>query len=189
MEDRTHRARESAGRELASRSIRLALAARGSVQGYLSMSRRDREGAPHPVDLHVGLRVRALRRQAGLSLTRLAGRVGVAFQQLQKYEAGANRISASMLFDLARALKVPVASFYEGLGGLGGPCLPGHEMPGKLHTFLASPGGPELLDAFLALPRPAQRHLAGLAQAIATTPTAEEGAPRHAVRLRRARAG
>lgn len=151
------------------------------------MSRRDREGAPHPVDLHVGLRVRAARQQAGLSLTRLAGRVGIAFQQLQKYESGANRISASMLFDLARALKVPVASFYEGLGGPAGACLPGQGIPGKLRVLLASPGGPELLDAFLALPRPAQQHLAGLAQVIATT--AEAGALGHAVRLSSAGAG
>ena len=131
------------------------------------MSRRERSGAPHPVDLHVGQRLRAARRQAGVSLTALAGRVGVAFQQLQKYEAGANRVSASTLFDLARALKVPVASFYEGLDETLGPRRPDQEIAARVHAVLATPGGPGLLDAFLALPRPARRHLAGLVQALA----------------------
>jgi len=126
------------------------------------MSRREREGAPHPVDLHVGRRVRAARQHAGISLTKLAGRVGVAFQQLQKYEAGANRISASMLFDIARALKVPVAAFYEGLGDAAGACRFDVTRAAQLHAVLASPGGPELLEAFLALPPPAQLHLAAL---------------------------
>lgn len=142
------------------------------------MSRRDREGAPHPVDLHVGLRVRALRQQAGLSLTRLAGRVGVAFQQLQKYEAGANRISASMLYELAKALKVPVAAFYEGLGGPG-LCGCDHEIMARLRIVLAAKGGHDLLEAFLALPPPARWHLVGLAKAIA----AQAGEPTHS-RLR-----
>lgn len=70
---------------------------------------------PHRVDVHVGTRVRILRRAAGMSQEALADRLGLTFQQVQKYERGANRISASKLFDIAAALNVPVSSFFEGL--------------------------------------------------------------------------
>jgi len=133
------------------------------------MSHRDRDGAPHPVDVQVGARVRWARQQAGLSLATLAARVGVAFQQLQKYEAGANRISASMLYELAVALKVPVATFFEGPGALpGGPPVSG-ERAARLQDILSCAERAQLLDAFLALPRAAQVHLLGLARALAPT--------------------
>lgn len=105
-----------------------------------------------------------------MPLHTLAGRVGVAFQQLQKYEAGSNRVSASMLFDLARALKAPVASFYDGLEEPCGPRRPDQEIAARVHAVLATPGGADLLDAFLALPRPARRHLAGLVRALVPDP-------------------
>lgn len=130
------------------------------------MSHRDREGAPHPVDVHVGGRVRAARLKARLSLTALATRVGVAFQQLQKYERGANRISASMLYELARALKAPVASFFDGLPPAGQAAGLDAARAARLEALLACPGGLELLDSFLALPAPAQVHLKALLQAL-----------------------
>jgi len=80
-----------------------------------------RGGPPHPVDIHVGQRMRALRRAAGLSLDALSVQVGVAYQQLQKYERGANRISASSLYEVARALGHPVSAFFDGLPGLQPP--------------------------------------------------------------------
>ena len=78
--------------------------------------REDATPAPHRVDVHVGARVRILRRASGMSQEALADRLGLTFQQVQKYERGANRISASKLFEIAAALNVPVSSFFEGLG-------------------------------------------------------------------------
>ena len=67
------------------------------------------------IDLHIGRRLRARRRTLGLSQPQLAEAVGVKFQQIQKYECGEDRISASRLWGLCRALKIPVDYFYEGL--------------------------------------------------------------------------
>src|ERR1700681_1887306 len=67
----------------------------------------------HPVDRSVGRRIRILRVSRGLSQTALASQLGLTFQQLQKYEKGTNRISASRLHDIARILGVEVASFFE----------------------------------------------------------------------------
>ncbi len=71
----------------------------------------------HPVDVHVGQRVRQRRWMIGMTQQQLAERVGIKFQQIQKYETGANRISASRLWDVAATLEVPVAFFFEGLDG------------------------------------------------------------------------
>ncbi|OWU86556.1 Cro/Cl family transcriptional regulator [Oceanicola sp. 22II-s10i] len=69
----------------------------------------------HPVDVHVGKRVRHRRWLVGMTQQQLAERVGIKFQQIQKYETGANRISASRLWDIADALDVPISFFFEGL--------------------------------------------------------------------------
>jgi transcriptional regulator with XRE-family HTH domain len=69
----------------------------------------------HPVDVHVGKRVRHRRWLTGMTQQQLAEKVGIKFQQIQKYETGANRISASRLWDIADALDVPVSFFFEGL--------------------------------------------------------------------------
>lgn len=71
----------------------------------------------HPVDSHVGRRLRARRRLLGLTQEKLAQAVNIRFQQIQKYESGANRISASRLWSLAKALKVNVSYFFEGMNG------------------------------------------------------------------------
>ncbi len=70
-------------------------------------------GTPHPVDVHVGARVRVRRTLLGMTQTSLGEAIGLTFQQMQKYERGANRISASRLFDLSRLLDVPVEHFFE----------------------------------------------------------------------------
>lgn len=67
------------------------------------------------IDLYVGKRLRRRRRLLGLTQQQLAESVGIRFQQIQKYECGANRISASRLFELSEALHVPVQYFYDGL--------------------------------------------------------------------------
>ena len=69
----------------------------------------------HPVDVHVGKRIRHRRWLVGMTQQQLAERVGIKFQQIQKYETGANRVSASRLWDIADALEVPVSFFFEGL--------------------------------------------------------------------------
>jgi transcriptional regulator with XRE-family HTH domain len=68
---------------------------------------------PNPVDIHVGGRVRFRRMLLGMSQERLGERLGLTFQQVQKYEKGINRIGASRLFDLSQVLGVPVQFFYD----------------------------------------------------------------------------
>lgn len=69
----------------------------------------------HPTDVHVGLRIRQRRALLGMSQTTLAKAVGLTFQQIQKYENGANRTGASRLYEFARVLDVPVSHFFDGL--------------------------------------------------------------------------
>ncbi|GAA6163141.1 helix-turn-helix transcriptional regulator [Pelagimonas sp. KU-00592-HH] len=71
----------------------------------------------HPVDVHVGKRIRQRRWLTGMTQQQLANQVGIKFQQIQKYETGANRVSASRLWDIADALDVPVSFFFEGIEG------------------------------------------------------------------------
>lgn len=104
------------------------------------------ETAIHPVDRHVGARMRLRRRMMGMSQQDLSGAIGLTFQQLQKYEKGTNRISASKLHGVACALKVPVGYFFEGLGDDAEGPSPEPERTAQ--TFLATKDGFELADAF-----------------------------------------
>lgn len=70
---------------------------------------------PHPVDVNVGKRIRHRRWLVGMTQQQLAAQVGIKFQQIQKYETGANRVSASRLWEIGDALGVHVAFFFEGL--------------------------------------------------------------------------
>lgn len=72
-------------------------------------------GRPHPVDVHVGGRVRMRRTLLGMSQEKLGEAIGLTFQQVQKYERGTNRIGASRLYDLSKVLDVPVGFFFEEL--------------------------------------------------------------------------
>ena len=80
--------------------------------------------SPNPIDVHVGSRVRMRRMLVGMSQEKLGDSLGLTFQQVQKYEKGANRIGASRLFQISRVLGVPISFFYEGLTGDG----EGHEV-------------------------------------------------------------
>lgn len=90
-----------------------------------------RGGKPNPIDIHVGGRVRLRRMLLGFSQEKLGDALGLTFQQVQKYERGANRIGASRLFDLSRVLDVPVSFFFDDMpeekGGDGSaqPAVPG----------------------------------------------------------------
>jgi transcriptional regulator with XRE-family HTH domain len=71
------------------------------------------QGFPNPIDVHVGARIRQRRTLLGMSQEKLGEAIGLTFQQVQKYERGANRVGSSRLFDLARVLDVPVSYFFE----------------------------------------------------------------------------
>lgn len=75
---------------------------------------------PNPIDIHVGARVRLRRTLLGMSQERLGEALGLTFQQVQKYERGANRVGASRLFELAKALGVPVSYFFDDMSEEGG---------------------------------------------------------------------
>lgn len=75
----------------------------------------DTERHPNPIDLHVGRRIRQRRRLLGVTQERLAEDLGLTFQQVQKYERGANRVSASKLYEVARSLRTTIGHFFEGL--------------------------------------------------------------------------
>jgi transcriptional regulator with XRE-family HTH domain len=75
--------------------------------------RRRKSDQPNPIDVHVGMRVRLRRTLLGMSQEKLGDALGLTFQQVQKYERGANRIGASRLFDLSRVLDVPVSFFFD----------------------------------------------------------------------------
>jgi transcriptional regulator with XRE-family HTH domain len=74
---------------------------------------RTPSGKPNPIDVHVGARVRLRRTLLGMSQEKLGEALGLTFQQVQKYERGANRVGASRLFDLSRVLDVPVSFFFD----------------------------------------------------------------------------
>ena len=78
-----------------------------------SSGRMASKGFPNPIDIHVGNRIRLRRTLLGLSQERLADALGLTFQQVQKYERGANRVSSSRLYDLARTLDVSLSYFFE----------------------------------------------------------------------------
>ncbi|MEO5372813.1 MAG: helix-turn-helix domain-containing protein [Alphaproteobacteria bacterium] len=89
------------------RAVRESGAARVSTRG------RTATGSPNPIDVHVGGRVRLRRTLLGMSQEKLGDAIGLTFQQVQKYERGANRIGASRLWDLSRVLDVPVSFFFD----------------------------------------------------------------------------
>lgn len=123
----------------------------------------DRDG-PHPVDRHVGLRIRMRRKEMGVSQERLAEALGITFQQVQKYERGANRVSASKLWEIAGALRTPVSYFYDGLDGQAGVGA----QQSSAQAFLSSSEGLELLAAFPRISEPAiRRKLVELVRVVA----------------------
>ncbi|MEE3626249.1 helix-turn-helix transcriptional regulator [Nitrospirillum sp. BR 11752] len=88
-----------------------------AVVARRSTGGRPRIGKPNPIDVHVGSRVRLRRTLLGMSQEKLGEAIGLTFQQVQKYERGANRIGASRLFDLSRVLDVPVSFFFDDMAG------------------------------------------------------------------------
>jgi transcriptional regulator with XRE-family HTH domain len=108
---------------------------------------------PNPIDKHVGSRVRMRRMMLGMSQTNLADAFGLTFQQVQKYEKGTNRISASRLQQTAHVLQVPVEFFFEGAPSVpGAPRTKGTlPMPDYAADFLATSDGLALTKAFIKI--------------------------------------
>ncbi len=108
---------------------------------------------PNPIDRHVGARVRMRRLMVGLSQSKLAESLSVTFQQVQKYEKGANRIGASRLQQLARVLDVPPSFFFEGAPGVTPSGVGFNEDPGNAFVvdFLSTAEGLQLNRAFSAI--------------------------------------
>jgi transcriptional regulator with XRE-family HTH domain len=75
--------------------------------------RKSEDEGPSPIDVHVGTRVRLRRTLLGMSQGKLGEMIGLTFQQVQKYERGANRIGSSRLYDLSRVLDVPISFFFD----------------------------------------------------------------------------
>ncbi|ATC25648.1 XRE family transcriptional regulator [Caulobacter vibrioides] len=124
--------------------------------------------SPDPVDIHVGRRLRMRRKDLGYSQQALADALGLTFQQVQKYEGGSNRISASKLHGAAMFLKTPVAFFFEGLEDPEGVDGTAAELANEMASFWSLPGGPDLARAFSAIESVGMRkHLLDLARAIA----------------------
>jgi transcriptional regulator with XRE-family HTH domain len=113
------------------------------------------ERAPNPVDLHVGARIRMRRKLLGVSQEKLAEQLGLTFQQVQKYERGANRVSASKLYEIAKALQTSVSYFFDGLAETGGDARSGALEGGSefMHELVMTPEGLELAALFPKLKR------------------------------------
>lgn len=89
------------------------------------------QGGSHPIDAHIGARVRLRRNMLGLSETQLADALGLTFQQVQRYERGANRVGASRLLELARVLDVPIGFFYDDTDPVRAPAMTGFVAPAR----------------------------------------------------------
>ena len=115
------------------------------------------------IDVHLGKRLRRRRRLLGLTQQQLAGACGVRFQQIQKYECGANRISAARLWQLSEALEVPVAYFYDGLSAAAQEQAAECESSGEV---LASKETMDLIRAYYQLGERPRRRLLDLAKSL-----------------------
>lgn len=110
-----------------------------------------------PVDAHIGQRIRARRGMLNMSQTDLGQRIGLTFQQVQKYENGSNRVSVSRLVQMAAVLQVPITFFIDGLPAAKGGKVDLTGTPDIVGAFFALPHARELADAFIALENTEQR--------------------------------
>ncbi|UAL10735.1 helix-turn-helix domain-containing protein [Caulobacter segnis] len=133
----------------------------------------DAERHPNPVDLHVGARIRMRRKILGVSQERLAEDLGLTFQQIQKYERGANRVSASKLYEIAKSLQSSVAYFFEGLADTTREGVAEGGEP-FVHDFLMTSEGLELAALFPRITRPkVRRRILELVRSMAEEEAAE----------------
>jgi transcriptional regulator with XRE-family HTH domain len=116
-----------------------------------------RTKGPNPIDTHVGSRLRMRRMMLGMSQEKLGDALGITFQQVQKYEKGMNRISASRLQQASHILHVSAPFFFEGAQG---GHIEGSDTlsPTYIDDFVSSQDGLRLIKAFTRIARPAVRH-------------------------------
>jgi len=114
----------------------------------------------HPVDVHVGKRIRHRRWMVGMTQQQLADAVGIKFQQIQKYETGMNRVSASRLWDVARTLGVQIGFFFEGLNGEDAADV------GIQSDVMANKEAMELIRAYYSIPEAQRKRLFDLARVL-----------------------
>ncbi|WP_299730155.1 helix-turn-helix transcriptional regulator [uncultured Tateyamaria sp.] len=118
----------------------------------------------HSVDVHVGKRIRQRRWLIGMTQQTLADLVGIKFQQIQKYETGSNRVSASRLWDIGEAMGVPVAFFFEGIKDENG-----HPAAGQADAapdMLSDKEAMDLVRTYYAIPENQRRRLFELARVL-----------------------
>ncbi len=124
---------------------------------------------PNPVDIHVGSRIRLRRTMVGMSQEKLGDACGITFQQIQKYEKGANRVGASRLQQIASVLNVPIAFFFQDALGeeASGPETTA-DSSNVVIEFLSSSEGLQLNRAFVQIANPkVRRKIVDLVKAIA----------------------
>ena len=114
----------------------------------------------HPVDAHVGKRIRHRRWMVGMTQQQLADKVGIKFQQIQKYETGMNRVSASRLWDVADALGVAISLLLRRAGRRSGRCGYGQG------DMMADKEALELVRSYYAIPEAQRRRLFDLARVL-----------------------
>ena len=121
------------------------------------------EDGPREIDVHVGQRVRQRRVLCGLSQTDLANAIGLTFQQLQKYERGMNRISASKLWQISQVLVVPVQWFFKEFAE------PKDEDDKRKESFQMKRETLELVRNYVAAPADVQQKFLSLVKSIANS--------------------
>jgi len=117
----------------------------------------------HPVDEHVGKRLRQRRWLVGMTQQQLAEHVGIKFQQIQKYETGANRVSASRLWDIASTLDVSINFFFDGLQAEEGVKIQSDAIPSDL---MGDKEALDLVRSYYAIPENQRRRLFDLARVL-----------------------
>jgi transcriptional regulator with XRE-family HTH domain len=132
---------------------------------------------PNPVDVHVGTRLRARRRELGMSQEDLGAAVGITFQQIQKYEKGANRVSASRLQQFSDIMKVPVASWFEHVPSANPrKALSETVSIDEISTFLAAPDGQAFAKALMRIKNlPLRKSVCALVEQLAESASCSQG--------------
>jgi transcriptional regulator with XRE-family HTH domain len=152
------------------------------AKGRNKRSGRAKSDGPNPVDVLVGARVRLRRNMQGLSQEKLGEAIGLTFQQVQKYERGANRIGASRLLEIARVLDVPVTFFFDNVDPVRAPAIPQgfavHAIEALEADPLHVPETRELVGAFYDIQDAiVRRRLLDLAKTLVAQPGSDAALP------------
>lgn len=132
----------------------------------------------NPIDAYVGAQIKQRRTAVGMSQTVLANRLGITFQQVQKYEKGANRVGSSRLYEISEILDVPIQSFFDGVedviedAKVRKPDVRTKDSTlEKFDAFISSPGGVDVIKAFVEIEDPAvRRQIASLVKSVSRAP-------------------